>query len=93
MTINISLSKTFEIGLPDSTVISVTVCVEASTLDEGSDRQADQRIGRLTYDNVIQPLEDDLVELFIDEDFEIAMIGEAACGDMLTADDYPDCAQ
>jgi molybdenum cofactor biosynthesis enzyme MoaA len=68
MTTNITLNKTFEIDLDDQTTISVTVSLDASTEDDIDDAEAGDRIRRFTYDNVIEPLQDTLTELFIAED-------------------------
>jgi hypothetical protein len=92
MTTNIALNKTFEVELDDNTTINVMVCLEVSTEDDTEDTQASQQIRCFTYDNVIEPLEDTLTELFTAEDMADS-IGAAASGDMLTADDYPECAE
>jgi hypothetical protein len=68
MSTDITLRKTFEIELEDQTTINVMVCLEASTEDDSDDDEASDRIRRFTYDNVIEPLQDELTELFIAED-------------------------
>ena len=83
MTTNITLNKTFKIELEDNTIINVMVCLEASTEDDDEDFEANQRIRSFTYDNVLEPLEEALTELFTAEDM----------ADMLTADDYPESAE
>lgn len=91
MTINLTLNKTFDVELEDNTIISVMVLLEASTNDDDEDSEASQRIKSFSYDNVIEPLQDVLTELFIAEDLadSIGTDGEAVSGeDMLTADDY-----
>ena len=95
MTTNITLNKTFKIELEDNTIINVMVCLEASTDDDDDDFEANQRIRSFTYDNVLEPLEEALTELFTAEDMakSIGTVGFAASGDMLTADDYPECAE
>ena len=92
MTTNITLNKTFEIELEDNTTINVMVCLKASTEDDDEDFEANQRIRSFTYDNVIEPLEEALTELFTAEDMADS-IGEAVSGDILTADDYPESAE
>jgi hypothetical protein len=93
MSSNITLSKNFEIELEDNTIINVTVCVEASTEDEF---QASDHIKRFTYENVLDPLEEVLTELLSEIKDEADDYGEAASpaiDEILTADDYPDCAE
>ena len=85
MSTTITLNKTFEIELEDNTTINVMVCLEASAgdSDDDEDFQANQRIRSFTYDNVLEPLQEALTELFTAEDL----------ADMLTADDYPESAE
>ena len=97
MSTTINLIHSFEVELEDNTIINVMVSLEAMTgdgNDEDEDFQANQRIRSFTYDNVIEPLEEALTELFTAEDMadSIGTVGFAASGDMLTADDYPECA-
>jgi hypothetical protein len=113
MTTNITLNKTFEVELDDNTTINVMVCLEVSTEDDTEDTQASQQIRCFTYDNVIEPLQDTLTELFTAEDMadllrddedpeqkELEVIEfykqgghKQEVGDLLTADDYPECAE
>jgi hypothetical protein len=68
MATNITLNKTFKIELEDNTIINVIVCLEASTEDDDEDFESNQRIRSFTYDNVLEPLQEALTELFIAED-------------------------
>jgi hypothetical protein len=68
MSTTINLNRTFEIELEDNTTLDVLVMVEVRT--EDNDFQASRQIKTVTYDNVLDPLEDALTELLsaIDED-------------------------
>jgi hypothetical protein len=70
MSTTIKLKKTFNITLEDNTSIYVVVSIRASSAgtDDDEDFQASQRIKSFTYDNVIEPLQDALTELFTAED-------------------------
>jgi hypothetical protein len=61
MSTTINLNRTFEIELEDNTTLDVLVMVEVRT--EDNDFQASRQIKTVTYDNVLDPLEDALTEL------------------------------
>jgi hypothetical protein len=60
MSITLALSTKFEIELEDNTTINITVCIGASTEDHF---QASRHIKRFNYNNVLDPLQDQLTEL------------------------------
>jgi hypothetical protein len=93
MSCTITLNKTFEVELEDNTTINVMLCLEASTEDE--DYQASRQIRTFNYDNVIIPLQGDLIELLMDipeDDEDEDPEDDGGMSDLLTAED-PQCAQ
>jgi hypothetical protein len=61
MSSTVTLSKNFEIELEDNTTINVQVCIEATTDD--NEFEASRQIKIVTYDNVLDPIEDLLTQM------------------------------
>jgi hypothetical protein len=106
MSSTVTLSKNFEIELEDNTTINIQVCIEATTEDE--DFEASRQIKIVTYDNVLDPIQDLITQMLSDiddededpEQKELEVIEfykqgghKQEVGDLLTADDYPECAE